>query len=238
MTKSFRTLSYAVALGVMATSASATTYNLGALIASGDSITIGDKVFDDFGFASAQFNAANATVTPSIDANGVYYLTFQGPWVVSRGNVADINLNYTVATTSGQPLIDMIDQSYVLSVGGAGGFILIGETVRTGGFSGPVTAQSSLSFIPGVNGGGPTADLEDPAPEPITGDDLIVAPPQAKLWVTKDIFFGAEARGIIGPTTIRQSFHQGTLVPDGGVTVMMLGVALSGIGLLRRRSVA
>ncbi len=126
----------------------------------------------------------------------------------------------------------MIDQSYVLSVGGTAGFILIGETVRTGSFAGPTTAQSSLSFIPGE-----TPDLEDPVAEPITGDDLIVDPAQAKLWVTKDIFFGANPRGIIGPTTIRQSFHQISM-PEGGTIVAALGFALAGIGLVRRKLTA
>ncbi len=219
----------ASAIFAAANMANATTYNLGDLISSGDSITIGDKIFDDFGFASAAFNANDATVTPTVES-GVYYLTFQGPWVVANGALADIALQYTVATTSGAPLINMIDQSYVLSAGGTAGFILIGETVRTGSFSGPVTAQSSLDFIPGVS-----ADLEDPAAEPLTGDDLMVDPTEAKVYVTKDIFFGSNPRGIIGPTTIRQSIHQ-VSVPDGGATVALLGGVLFGIGFIRRKN--
>lgn len=219
----------ASAIFAAANVANATSYNLGALIASGDSITIGDKIFDDFGFASAAFNANDATVTPTVES-GVYYLTFQGPWVVFNGAVADIAIKYTVATTSGQPLITAIGQSYVLSAGGAAGYILIGETVRTGSFSGPVTAQSSLDFIAGVS-----SDLEDPAAEPLTGDDLIVAPTEAKVYVTKDIFFGANPAGIIGPTTIRQAIHQ-VSVPDGGATVALLGGVLFGIGFVRRKN--
>ena len=218
----------ASAIFAAANMANATTYNLGALISSGDSITIGDKIFDDFGFASAGFNANDATVTPTV-VGGVYHLIFQGPWVVANGAVADININYTVATTSGQPLITAIGQSYVLSAGGAGGFILIGETVRTGSFTGPATAQSSLDFIQGVS-----FDSEDPDPEPITGDDLIVSPTEAKVYFTKDIFFAANPRGIIGPTTITQSIYQ-VSVPDGGATVGMLGAALFGIGFIRRK---
>jgi hypothetical protein len=225
-------VSFAVSLA--ATQANAVTYNLGALISSGDSFTIGDKVFDDFGFASAAFNSNDATVTPSIDGNGVYHLTFQGPWVAAGGQNADIALSYTVATTSGQPLIEAIGQSYVLSAAGQGGFILIGETVRTGGFAGPTTAQSSLSFVTGDPG---LTDLEDPVAEPLTGDDLLVNPTEAKLWVTKDIFFGANRGGLIGPTTIRQSFHQISM-PEGGTTVAALGFALAGIGLVRRKLTA
>lgn len=218
----------ASAIFAAANMANATSYNLGALITSGDSITIGDKIFDDFGFASVGFNANDATVTPTV-VGGVYHLTFQGPWVAIDGVMADINIQYSVATTSGQPLITAIGQSYVLSAAGTAGFILIGETVRTESFAGPATAQSSLSFIPGVS-----IDLEDPAPEPITGDDLIVSPTEAKVYVTKDIFFGANRGGLIGPTTITQSIYQ-VSVPDGGATVGMLGAALFGIGFIRRK---
>ena len=234
MKKLLRFVGVSFAVSFAASQANAVTYNLGALITSGNSFTIGDKTFDDFGFASAQFNANDATVTPTIDGNGVYHLNFQGPWVAMLGQVADINLNYTVATTSGQPLIEAIGQSYVLSVGGAGGFILIGETVRTGGFAGPATAQSSLSFFTGDPG---LTDLEDPVPEPITGDDLIVNPTQAKLWVTKDIFFGAHRGGLIGPTTITQSFYQ-VPMPEGGTTALALGLALGGLSLVRRKLTA
>jgi len=231
MKKLLQFVGVSFAVSFAATQSNAATYNLGALISSGNSVTIGDKIFDDFGFASAQFNANDATVTPTIDGNGVYHLIFQGPWVAMFGQVADINLNYTVATTSGQPLIEAIGQSYVLSAAGAGGIILIGETVRTGGFAGPTTAQSSLSFVTGDPG---STDLEDPVPEPITGDDLIVNPTEAKLWVTKDIFFAANHQGLLGPTTITQSFYQ-VPMPEGGTTALALGFALGGIGFVRRK---
>jgi hypothetical protein len=234
MKKLLRFVGVSFAVSFAATQANAVTYNLGALISSGDSFTIGDKIFDDFGFASAQFNANDATVTPAIDGNGVYHLHFQGPWVALPGQMADINLNYTVATTSGEPLIEAIGQSYVLSVAGGGGFNLIGETVRTGSFAGPTTAQSSLSFVTGDPG---LTDLEDPVAEPLTGDDLIVNPTEAKLWVTKDIFFGANRTGLIGPTTITQSYYQVSM-PEGGTTALSLGLVLGGIGLVRRKLIA
>ena len=229
MTKTIQSLGLAVVFGAVAHTASATTYNLGDLIDSGASITLGDKIFGEFHFAAADFNSHDATVTPS-QSGSTYYLTFQGPWVVANGAAADISLQYTVETSSGHPLITMIDQAYVLSASGTG-MILIGETVRTGGFAGTTVAQSSLSYLP------PDSDLEDPAGEAIEGDNLIIDPPQSKLWVTKDVFFAADDNSIVGPTTIVQSFHQ-IGVADGGTTVMMLGLALSGVGLLRRRVTA
>lgn len=87
--------------------AKATTYNLGDLIRSGATISIDDKTFGNFGFSAAGFNAADATVTPEI-VNGYEILSFQGPWSVSSGAVADIKLQYTVSASGGA--INMIDQ--------------------------------------------------------------------------------------------------------------------------------
>jgi hypothetical protein len=220
--------------------ASASTYgaatNLGALIANNGSITLGDKIFADFSFRSASLSANDATVDVTSDSNGTYYLTIQGPFVSIGGNdPKDINFNYTVATTSGAALITAIDQSFVLSAGGTGGYILIGETVRSGSFTGPSVAQSSVGHVSG-NGNTPAInDLEDPVAEPLTGDQLVINPTLSKVYVTKDIFFSAFAGGLVGPTTIVQSIHQTTQAPEGGATVALLGVALAGLGLVRRR---
>jgi hypothetical protein len=207
--------------------------NLGDLIGRNGSITHGDKIFADFHFGSALFSPNDATVNVSSDASGTYYLTIQGPFV-STGAAADINFNYTVATTSGQPLIIAIDQAFVLSAAGTGGTILIGETVRSGSFSGPTIAQSSLVHFTGNANTPAISDLEDPVAEPLTGDQLVIDPGVAKAWVTKDIFFMANQGGLVGPTTIIQSFHQ-TSAPENGATVVLLGLTLSGLGLIRRR---
>jgi len=228
-------------LAVALLGASASTYgaatNLGALIANDGSIRLGDKIFADFSFRSARLSANDATVDVTTDSHGTYFLTIQGPFIsLGANSPTDINFNYTVATTSGAALISAIDQSFVLSAGGTGGFILIGETVRSGSFSGPVVAQSSVGHVSGGNSIPVISDLEDPAAEPLTGDQLVINPTVNKVYVTKDIFFSAFAGGIVGPTTIVQSIHQTTTqAPEGGATVALLGVALSGLGLIRRR---
>lgn len=226
----------ALAVCAAAAVANAAPVNLGDIISRGGSIILGDKIFADFGFASAHFDASSATVDVTKDSSGTYYLTVQGPFVsVGSGNARDIAFSYTVATTSGQPLIASIDQAFVLSAGGTGGFVLIGETVRSGSYSGPTVAQSTVGHTSGDLNNPAISDLEDPVAEPLTGDQLVISPSLSKVYVTKDIFFSANTGGIIGPTTIIQSFHQNTQVPEGGVTVALLGVALSGLGLLRRR---
>lgn len=228
-------VSVAALLGASASTYGAAT-NLGELIKNNGSITVGDKIFADFSFRSAKLNASDATVDVTADSHGTYYLTIQGPFVSIGGNdPRDINFNYTVATTSGAALISAIDQSFVLSAGGTGGFILIGETVRSGSFGGPVVAQSSVGHASGSATTPAISDLEDPAAEPLTGDQLVINPTLNKVYVTKDIFFAAFAGGIAGPTTIVQSIHQTTQAPEGGATVAFLGLALAGLGLVRRR---
>jgi hypothetical protein len=141
----------------------------------------------------------------------------------TAGQTVDIVLTYNVKTISGLPLINMIDQQYTL--GGGTGTINIGETVRSGAspFS-PVVAQSTLT----------ATHLTSP-PATIAGDNLNFSPlPQ--VWVSKDIFLQATntVGNSVGATSIIQSFHQ-VGVPDGGTTVVLLGAALSGLALLRRK---
>jgi len=232
MNKLLQLTSLAAVITAVVSVANAAPVGLGDLIRNNGSIVHGDKIFSDFFFASnlGTHLPNDATVTIS-NTGSTYFLTLQGPFVSQNGQPCDISFFYTVATTSGRPLLTAIDQAFVLSAAGTGGTILIGETVRDGGFSGQSVAQSSLSFVTGDSS---FDDFEDPATEPLTGDQLVINPTLAKVWVTKDIFFLSNAGGLIGPTTIIQSFHQ-VGIPDGGSTVVLLGVALSGIGLMRRR---
>lgn len=220
-------LSVIAALGVATPMSQAAPVSFDSLLGTG-SIVIGDKMFCDFGFQSAQIDPATVNVEATIGPTGIYYLTFTGPFV-SSGVPVDIAVNYSVSTTTGLPLITGIDQAFELTLSGAGGFVLIGETVRADSYTGPTVAQSSLSHITGS-----FSDLEDPDAENITGDQLVVSPARSKVWVTKDIFFMANQGGTVGPTKIIQSFHQ-TTVPEGGSLMMAVGLALAGLGFARRR---
>lgn len=211
----------------------ATSYNLGDLVRNGGSITIGDKVFDDFGFSSSSFNANDAVVTPTVDGAGVYYLTFNGPWVAT-GGTETVSLEYSIGTTSGQRLISSIDQSYVLSAAGTAGNITVSESANNGSPTGPTLGQSTLSFIAGAT---PTLDLEDPAAE--SGDDLLIEGASSKLFILTSILLEAERAGMVGATTLSQSFHQirpGIAVSDAGTTAALMGVGLLSLGYLRRRT--
>jgi len=214
-------------------SASALTYNLGALINGNVTVQQGDKLFADWGFGTSggsSLTAAGVTVT-TIQSGNDYALEFEGTFNANLGAANDYKLFYSVATANGAPSISAIDQSFNLTAGGNGGIIGIGETVFAGGFfNGNPVAQSSVSFISGVDFA--KQDFSDPPGETLQGDQLAVDPHQSKVWVTKDMELLSAPGGIVGVTILHQSFRQD--VPDGGATLSLLGLALAGVAMVRR----
>ena len=214
--------------------------SLQSLIANNGTVTLGDKTWSNFGFFASGLNAgivtdltaaANGLDVVATVSGGVYYLCWNGAvGIFNQGQApvwGDLLLTYTVTASAGR--IDSIDQSYTPNATPAQGVISIGETVQNN--ANITVANSSLTIT----------DLSDPLPE--IGDDLIINPSETVLHVTKDIFFLAlgpvspNLVNFVGLSQVKQSFHQ-TSVPDGGTTVMMLGAALSGLVLLRRKLVA
>jgi hypothetical protein len=183
------------------------TDNLGNLVSTGGTLTIGDKTFSNFGyFASGAdaselaADAAGLNVTASI-LGGVYYLDWSG--LIGVNNLfgaspllGDLKLTYTV-TAASPGLINYIDQSYTPNALPSGGQIIIGETVFSPS-AGEILANSTLTLNP--------TDLSDPAPE--AGDNLGIPNGAAQLNVTKDIFIGAAAGQFVGLSDVEQSFHQ------------------------------
>lgn len=213
------------------TSLNAAPVNLATLL-NGGSITIGDKTFSDFGFASGQFQASDATVEATVDVGGIYHLTFSGPFLSVGMTPSDLSLRYSVATTTGLPLIYAIDQAFELTSSGTGGMVLIGETVRRDSFVGAMVAQSSLAHVAGSPD---MDDFEDPVAEPLTGDQLNISPALNKVYVTKDVFMMGLRGGTVGPTKLIQSFHQlPTNVPEAGSTMALMVLALGGLTLVAR----
>jgi len=202
-----------------------TTDNLADLVANGGSLSIGDKTFSGFSFTDdglTSFNASQITVTASI-IDGVYYLTWGGNMSLAgtSAGTADLLLGYTVTANPGT--IVAIDQNYTGSA--TGGTLAVDETVKTA--SGQVVGYSHLD----------PANLSDtdPSQNPL----LTINPPQSVLYVTKDIAFALTSQdgGLITISQVEQSFHQAT-VPDGGTTAVLLGAALCGLALLRRKLAA
>lgn len=201
-----------------------------------NSVGIGDKVFDDFDYEAAGLDGfdPNSIIVKASILGGVYYLDFAGPITIVKAGpgikIGDLLLQYTVEAIGANSII-MIDQSYTGSAtppGKAG--LTVDETVLIPS-TGEVTASSHLEV----------GDLSDPFAE--VGDDLHVNPGQKVLRVTKDIALfidnGDQQTGIssVSISQVTQSFHQDS-VPDGGMTAILLGFALTGVGLLRRKLVA
>jgi hypothetical protein len=228
----------AALLSYAGTSSAVTSSSLYDLVQNQGSLSIGDKTFSGFSYTAfnlTSFDAASIQVNASIDQNGVYFLTWSGNMTFSTLNTAvitagDLKLNYVVSASAG--LITMIDQSYTGGLtGGGNGSLSIAETVKSGSFAGEIVANSHLDLT----------DFSDPAAEiasqTIIGDHLNIDPAQAVLYVTKDINFSAISSGNLTTVTVSevvQSFHQ-TSVPDGGMTVMLLGAGLSCVALLKRK---
>jgi hypothetical protein len=214
-----------MAFALACTATAATSDNLQDLVNTNGSLTIGDKVFNNFGYQESgltSFDASQITVTASFQ-NGIYFLTYTGNMSLvsaSGPTSADLLLSYTVTALSGQ--ISMIDQSY--TGGGTSGSanISIDETASHDGI---VYGSSHLEI----------GDFSDPPAEStFTGDDLDINPPQASLDIVKDMGFGLSASngGQVEISRVAQSFHQ---VPEPGTTTMLvLGSVLMLVICVRR----
>lgn len=229
-------------VATLQTSQAAFTDTLGNLVTSGGSLTIGDKLFSGFSYTAtglSGFDAATISVTASIGAGGVYYLTYGGNMQLAGtvGATADLLLGYTVTVTDPGWKINMIDQRYTGGV--LNGSLLINETAT----SGAPTATSQLSI----------GDASDPNVYPSglfdTGelDILGVLPPQTTLTVTKDIAFtilngnplinGGISQ--VSVSSVQQSFHQ---VPEPTTIIagalLLLPFGASTIRFIRKNRAA
>lgn len=195
-----------------------------AALSTGGAIGIGDKTFSGFSYQGSgltSFDASAITVTASIGANGVYYLTWGGNISLASSGVAsaDLLLRYIVSANPG--MINMIDQSYTGST--QNGLLAVDETVATGAFGGPIVAQSHL-----------TGTLNSQT----VGPDLIVNPAQSILYVTKDIALATlQGGGFVTISSVSQSFHQ-TAVPEPSTVVagalLLLPFGVSTLRILRK----
>jgi hypothetical protein len=209
--------------------AAATSDNLQDLVNTGGSLTIGDKVFNNFDYQESgltSFDPSQITVTASF-TNGIYYLKWTGnmSFISASGpSSADLVLTYTVTALAGQ--ISMIDQSYTGGGTSGSAHISIDETASHDGI---VYGSSHLEI----------GDMSDPPAEAtFTGDNLDINPPQSSLDVVKDMSFGLSAAngGQVSISRVTQSFHQ---VPEPStIALFAIGGACLVAGKLRRRNKA
>jgi hypothetical protein len=227
-----RMLVMAVVLGYAGV-ASAVPVTLGQLMNAGvnGTVTCDDKVFSGFSATAGNDAASQALLGQALAlmvncsvVNGVDYLDFSGPLTVLNGSgstslMGDVLLHYTVTATGGH-VIGLIDQVYTPNAPLGSGQISIGESA----VGATASASSQLSFNPLV--------VSDPA-NGVFGPNLTLNPGQTSLTITKDINILANPGVIsIGLSDVQQSFHQ---IPDGGLTLALLGFAMVGVEGLRRR---
>jgi hypothetical protein len=190
-----------------------------AALEAGASLTVGDKTFGNFEFnsssvpPSSSFDPAAITVTASAIGN-VDYLTWTTPDINAFANVlTDISIDYTVTASAG--LITEMDQQVTGNVFGGTGNATISDAV-TDAHSNPI-ATISVAFPGSTNGSSSFAG-------------------QAELDVAQDIFLGGGSAGA-GISQLQESFQQSPLtVPDGGMTLILLGGVMSAMALMIKAS--
>ncbi|MCE9616667.1 MAG: VPDSG-CTERM sorting domain-containing protein [Lentisphaerae bacterium] len=223
-------------VALLATNGTAATYTMEQLMANGGDtpITIGDTVFSDWGF-TGPLDASSVDVTASMFDAGSYQLRFEGSFIdhfsAESPGATDYRIYYSVATTSGGPLLTDIGQSFNLTALGAGGVIGIGETVfASADHTGTAVAQSSIGYVYGLT------DSSDPLAEIDQGDQLYIDPSLSKVWVTKDVNVYAAPDSKVGATILYQNIAQKTSsVPDGASTLSLFGLGVMALGGLRRK---
>ncbi len=208
--------------GAQAAACAATT--LDNYLVSGFSCEIGDKTFSDFMYGVSVSGTGVASPATSVNVMPMgapnYGFTFQGVWNSGSGpGTGDASISYLVAVTSGQPLIDSAGLALTGALTGTGATGTVGETICEGGLlplcSGGNSATLSVSLA-----GSPT--------------DMITFPGVSMVDVMKDIDSSTSSTsGTASISLVSNSVDQLTLPEPASAA--LLGSALFGIGLARRR---
>jgi hypothetical protein len=209
-------LSFCLAAQAFVSSARADQVFLLSDLISGTDVTIGDKVFSDFSFASAALDSQGnliAGANPSLifatfedPVNGTYNVLFHSASQFSVGATVaeqDSILSFTASTTNGLPLITGVD----LSMGGKQGNGTI-DIIEGVSFNGPPPGITSLSV------GDSAGRLFDE-----TG-----ITPSSSVFVNKNIAIIGGTSDVTKFTDFNQSFQQST--PEPASCVLM------GVGVL------
>lgn len=204
--------------------ASSTTFLLGDLIANGGTITVGDKLFSNFGCSKAGTgtpdcgNDINVNTLDTLD----YGIQFQSGFHATAGNTVDFLLSYDVEALDPNKWILDVHMAFngVFTEDGETNVV---ETVtnldpNNGILLNDILAQIKVTNPPIALTA--SADLTDPADG--------VTPVQAKkVHVDKDVFLSGGTNGTATISFINQRFSQ--TVPEPST---FLGLLIGGLGFL------
>jgi hypothetical protein len=186
-------------------------FSLDDLIAEDGSITVGDKLFDQFGYLSTgdMPDASGVNVVPTTDAGGNFGLRFQGGFL----DLFDDNPRFLISDVhlAGNPAI-------IGPEGQESGLIGVQETFL------PDDLTSLAIF-----------DIEPGSTVQLVDWDFLTTPVKT-LHVQKDIIAFADAAGSAATLSfVDQTFSQVAAVPEPS-TISLLILGMAALWRLRRKS--
>ena len=204
-----------------------------ASLMSGGSLTVGDKVFDDFtcqvtnvntGFTGTGCDATVTGITPSSTEEGIrfggfFFAAGDG----SSGALMDIQITYDVATTSGAPIIHDVSMSFNATNAIANAKASVDEKVCAGDITSPCGSPVADIFVQRSQLGANTVVK--------LSDHADFSSLQSSVTVFKDIGLFADKNGDVSFSILDQTFSQ---VPEPG-SIALLGTALFGCAAVLRR---